>query len=263
LKLITSKIQLTRALNGTKTVGYVPLRFTILANCMCQGGSRMNFTPNYKGYTLEELYIAKHNVSKEKFPKKVADIELAIFNKENGIVEEIEAVNSVEINKYSTFWPRFWAVIIDGIIFALILYIECLVFGVECSTQDSFLQALNGFQLAIYIIFMHGYFGQTIGKMFTKIIVLNHDTETAINIKQALRRESVNLALSVSWGLIILAAYVSLKMSGAISTSLMYTVAVFSIVSMVWRLSEFVTMLFNDKRRGIHDYIGKTVVVRT
>ena len=48
----------------------------------------MNFTPNYKEYSLKELYIAKNNVSKELYPKKVEEIELAIFNKENGVIEE-------------------------------------------------------------------------------------------------------------------------------------------------------------------------------
>jgi len=221
----------------------------------------MNFTPNYKTYTLKELLVAKHNVCNEKYPKRSAEIDLAIYNKENGIVEEVE--ENVEINKYSTFWPRLWAVIIDGILFGLILYAECLVFGVQYSTQDSFLQALNGVQFAIYVILMHGYFGQTLGKMFMNIKVLNHDTETVINVKQALRRESVNLTLNFTWVLIILVTAVSLNMTGTISGSLTYTVVAFSVLTMVWGLSEFVTMLFNDKRRAIHDYIGKTVVVRT
>jgi len=149
------------------------------------------------------------------------------------------------------------------IIFAIILYVECLVFGVEYSTQDKFLQALNGVQFAVYAIFMHGYFGQTIGKMIMDVKVLNHDTETEINVKQALRRESVNLALNISWVLIILIVATSLELSGAISEGLSYEVIGFGILAMVWGISEFVTMLFNDKRRALHDYIGKTVIVRT
>jgi uncharacterized RDD family membrane protein YckC len=31
----------------------------------------------------------------------------------------------------------------------------------------------------------------------------------------------------------------------------------------VWIWSEFITMLFNKRRRAIHDYIAGTVVVRT
>jgi len=129
--------------------------------------------------------------------------------------------------------------------------------------QDQFIQALNAVQFSIYVILMHGYFGQTLGKKVMKIKVLNHDTETDINIKQALIRESVNLVLNIFWALIILLIIISFKMTGAIYNGLYYAMMIFSILSTVWGVSEFVTMLFNDKRRAVHDYIGKTVVVRT
>lgn len=223
----------------------------------------MDSNPNYNNYTLEELLDVQNHIDKEHYPERAKDIQLAISNKMNDpdIKEEIE--QQQEVTKYSTFWPRFWAATIDGIVFAIILYFECLIFGVEYSAQDKFLQALNGVQFAIYAIFMHGYFGQTLGKMFMDVKVLNHDTETEINVKQALRRESVNLALNISWVLIILVVATSLEMSGAISEGLSYAVIGFGILAMVWGISEFVTMLFNDKRRAVHDYIGKTVVVRT
>ncbi|MDT0593223.1 RDD family protein [Glaciecola petra] len=222
----------------------------------------MDSGPNYNNYTLEELLDVQNNIDKELYPERAKEIELALSNKKNNpeIQEEIE--NHQEVSKYSTFWRRLFAAIIDGIIFAFILYVESLVFGVEDSTQDILLQALNGVQLAIYAIFMHGYFGQTIGKMIMEVKVLNHDTETEINVKQALRRESVNLVLNISWVIIILVVATSLEMSGTISVGLSYAVIGFGILVMVWGISEFVTMLFNDKRRALHDYIGKTVVVR-
>jgi uncharacterized RDD family membrane protein YckC len=138
-----------------------------------------------------------------------------------------------------------------------------LVLGVEFNTKDPFIQTLNPVQFSIYVILMHGYFGQTLGKMVMKVKVLNHDTETDINIKQALRRESVNLALNIGWVLILLAVVISLEMSGTVLNGLSYAEMILSILSAVWGVSEFVTMLFNDKRRAVHDYIGKTVVVRT
>ncbi len=143
------------------------------------------------------------------------------------------------------------------------MYLECLLLGVEYSYQDRFLQALNGVQFTIYAIFMHGYFGQTLGKMFMNVKVIKHDTETDINIKQALRRESVNLVLNISWVLVILVIGISVEITGSISENMSYAVIGFGILAMIWGISEFITMLFNDKRRAIHDYIGKTVVVRT
>ena len=117
-------------------------------------------------------------------------------------------------------------------------------------------------QFAVYAIFMHGFFGQTLGKMVMGVKVLNHDTETQINVLQALRRESVNLALNIVWVLLILTVAVSLESHGAISENLAFAVIGFGLLALVWTVSEFVTMLFNDKRRAIHDCIGKTVVVR-
>ncbi|QQX81582.1 RDD family protein [Shewanella sp. KX20019] len=223
----------------------------------------MDSSPNYKNYTLDELYDVRDNINREKYPERAKEIDLALSNKMNSPEGKLELERQQEVDKYSTFWRRFWAATVDGIIFAIILYVECLIFGVEYSAQDKFLQALNGVQFAIYVIFMHGYFGQTLGKILMDVKVLNHDTETEINVKQALRRESVSLTLNISWVLIILVVATSLEMSGRISEGLSYAVIGFGILAMVWGVSEFVTMLFNDKRRAIHDYIGKTVVVRT
>lgn len=230
----------------------------------------MNSSPDYNRYTIEQLADMKKNINKELYPERAKEIELALSKKmeEPAVKEMLEkqkrnAQKKKEMKKYSTFWPRFWAVTIDGIMFSIILYIECLVFGVEFNTKDQFLQALNAVQFSIYVILMHGYFGQTLGKKAMKLKVLNHDTETDINIKQALIRESVNLALNVFWVSIILLIVLSFKMSGTVFHGLYYAMIIFSILSAVWGVSEFVTMLFNDKRRAIHDYIGKTVVVRT
>jgi uncharacterized RDD family membrane protein YckC len=222
----------------------------------------MSFSPDYKSYTIEDLLDVRNHIDKEAHPERAKEIELAIANKMGDPEDKEEIEIQQELDKYSTFWPRFVAAMIDGILFALILYIECLVFGVEYSTKDNFLQALNAVQLVIYTIFMHGYFGQTLGKMFMDVKVLDHDTEAEINVKQAVRRESVNLGLNIIWVLLIIAISTALETSGTITMSLSYGVMVFSFLAMVWGISEFVTMLFNDKRRAIHDYIGKTVVVR-
>ncbi|MDO6427137.1 RDD family protein [Thalassotalea sp. 1_MG-2023] len=223
----------------------------------------MDYEPDFSEYSYDELLDAERHIDREAYPERYATV-IKLLNDSNHVPEgKVEAQQEVKIDKYSTFWPRFWAATIDGILFALLLYIECLIFGIEYNTQNRFLQALNGVQFAIYAIFMHGYFGQTLGKMFMEVKVLNHDTETDINVKQALRRESVNLALNIIWVLIILTVATILEVTGTISVGLSYAVIGFGILAIVWIISEFVTMLFNDKRRAIHDYIGKTVVVRT
>jgi len=222
----------------------------------------MDYEPDFSKYTYDELVDAEKHIDKDNYPQRYEAVITLLNNPSHLLEDKEDALVEIEIDKYATFWPRFWAATIDGILFTLLLYIECMIFDVEYSIQNNFLQALKGVQFGIYAIFMHGYFGQTLGKMLMSIKVLNHNSETVINVKQALRRESVNLALNISWMLITFVVAISLEISGAISPGLSYTVIGFGILAMIWGISEFITMLFNDKRRAIHDYIGKTVVVR-
>tara|TARA_R110001599_G_scaffold145395_1_gene327847 strand:+ start:855 stop:1526 length:672 start_codon:yes stop_codon:yes gene_type:complete len=222
----------------------------------------MDNEPNFSVYSYHELLDAEKHIDKEFYPQRYDAVIKLLNDRSHNPDGKHEALAEINVDKYSTFWPRFWAATIDGIVFIIILYIECLIFGIEYSAQNNFLQALNGVQFAIYAIFMHGYFGQTLGKMFMGVKVLNHDTETDICIKQALRRESVNLILNIAWVIIILVLATSLTMSDTIPTEVSYAVVAFGLLAMAWGISEFVTMLFNHKRRAIHDYIGKTVVIR-
>lgn len=222
----------------------------------------MDGKPDFSTYSYDELLDAEMQIDKVNYPDRYEEITKFLKAPTHIPEGKIQYQKEIEKDKYSTFWPRFWAATIDGIAFTLLLYIECLLFGIEYNAQDKFLQALNGIQFAIYAIFMHGYFGQTLGKMFMNVKVLNHNTETEINVKQALRRESVNLALNITWLIFILVIATSLDVSGDISLGLSYAVIGFGVVAVIWALSEFITMLFNDKRRAVHDYIGKTVVVR-
>jgi uncharacterized RDD family membrane protein YckC len=111
---------------------------------------------------------------------------------------------------------------------------------------------------------MHGLCGgQTFGKMALGVKVLNHSDETEIGVKQALRRESVNLVLNTLSLILIVIVASSIETTGTLSTIVTLSAAVLGVVAIVWVISEFVTMLFNDKRRALHDFIGKTVVIRT
>lgn len=222
----------------------------------------MEFKPNFSEYSYDELLDAKRDIDQELYPQRYAEVIKLLTSEPYTSQKNAAGMQNVNDNKYSTFWPRFFAAIIDGIVFAIVLYVECLIFSVEYSAQDRLLQALNGVQLALYVIFMHGYYGQTLGKMIMELKVLNCEDEAPIHFKQSLLRESVNLGLNVLWVFIILVLTLSIQLYGTISLGLSSAVLVFGILGGAWALSEFVTMLFNDKRRAVHDFIGKTVVVR-
>lgn len=222
----------------------------------------MDYTPNYKNYSLDELLDAQKYIDKESFPQRAQELELEIANKLKD--PEIKAeFEELETNKrYATFWPRFWAAIIDGLVFTALLYIECLLFDVEYSYENTILQAVNGVQYIGYVVFMHGFYGQTLGKMVMDVKVLDHDTETDITLKQSVRRESVNIAINSSWILLLLSISLSLQQLGSVPEVLTYLIMGLNSLATVWALSEFITMLFYEKRRAIHDFIGRTVVVR-
>ncbi|MBX2849425.1 MAG: RDD family protein [Acidiferrobacterales bacterium] len=222
----------------------------------------MDFKPNFASYTYEELLDVKDNIDRAQYPDRYQEIVDLLASPERKLEKTDKVEGKREIDKYDTFWPRFWAMLIDGVLFAAILFVECLLFGLEYSTEDRFLQALNGIQLSMYLIIMHGVYGQSLGKMVAGVRVLNHKTETKIGVLQALRRESVNLALNVVWAMMILAVAISVELTGTITTGFAYMIIGFGFLTLAWSLSELVTMLFNEKRRALHDFIGKTVVVR-
>lgn len=215
----------------------------------------MSDKPDYTLYSYSELLEAKAHLDKEVYPDRYNEIMI--------LLRASEYQKMGEVSKYSTFWPRLFAVTIDGVIFSIVLYVECLLLGISYNPQDKFLQAVNGIQFSIYLILMHGFFGQTVGKMIVGVKVVNHANEAKINVIQSLRRESVGLVLNVSWFILILAIVISFEISGVVSENLLYTIFWFGLLAIAWGVSEFITMLFNDKRRAVHDYIGKTVVVRT
>jgi uncharacterized RDD family membrane protein YckC len=224
----------------------------------------MDYKPNFNEFTYDELLDAEKHIDKDTYPERYEEVIKLLNDPEHLPQAKNEIVEEIEVSKYSTFWPRFWAAFIDGILFAVILYVESLIFGFDYNQQDNFFQTFNAIQLGVYAVLMHGLCGgQTFGKMALGVKVLNHSDETEIGVKQALRRESVNLVLNTLSLILIVIVASSIETTGTLSTIVTLSAAVLGVVAIVWVISEFVTMLFNDKRRALHDFIGKTVVIRT
>ena len=118
----------------------------------------------------------------------------------------------------------------------------------------------------IYSIIMHGYYGQTLGKMAMKVKVVDFKTEERITMTQAWLRDCIPL-------LLMLFSYFSLAVltngfqneriitnSGSSLASIV--IMIINGLSISWVILEIVSMLMNEKSRAIHDLIAKTVVVR-
>lgn len=178
-------------------------------------------------------------------------------------------------SRYQTFWPRFWASWIDG----LILMPVYLLFAVILDPRISSLWNLALWLLAlvlvvdrtgpwIYSILMHGRWGQTVGKMTTRVKVVDAVSEEPISYKKALLRDSIPIL--VLFPLLVYSLYQLIIGSEyhipqpSPDLSITANIADWTEFIMgIWWFAEIVTMLTNEKRRAVHDFIAGTVVVRT
>ena len=166
---------------------------------------------------------------------------------------------SAPVERYRTFWPRFWAGFIDGLVFLPVEFLLWWISGLESSGWLSFAtDVLNGIASLAYTILLHWRYGKTIGKMLMRVTVLTYEAETRITFRQSFLRES-------PWVMLVMAACILAGVALATataSTPLWILINILRWCSFVWYLVEIVTMLTNEKRRAVHDYIAGTVVVR-
>jgi uncharacterized RDD family membrane protein YckC len=172
--------------------------------------------------------------------------------------------------QYAGFWRRLGALLID----ALVMF-PLVVFSFWC-TSFSREYALAGYVLVAaiswsYYIYGHARFGQTLGKWVTGVQVTRLDG-SAIGWRQALLRSSVNLVFGVL-GLIALAVALMTvpdeQFHGLAWQARLKNIGAFKPAALgwaddaeqIWFWSEVVVMLFNAKRRALHDYVAGTVVI--
>ena len=158
--------------------------------------------------------------------------------------------------RYKTFGKRFLASIIDGIFLTIIAVI------LQLFMSDSVQDVVFTFMPFIYSIYMHGNSGQTIGKQYMDIEVVTFNDEKSIGYLRAFKRDLVPLlALVIMY---VLTSYLPVDEADINPESWLYiSISILGASHAIWYILEFFTMLFNKKRRAIHDFIAGTVVVRT
>ncbi len=166
--------------------------------------------------------------------------------------------------RYSTFWLRFFAAIVDGFVMWPIGFLLSYVTNSEVGLLIVLGNLLNNLSPYIYSIFLHGHYGQTLGKMALGVKVVDFEHERNININQALKRDIVPIFL-----ITILYIYSFILFSDndgyRLETNFASLAPMFFIgfLSILWTVLEFLSMLFNEKSRAVHDLIAGTVAVRT
>jgi len=171
--------------------------------------------------------------------------------------------------RYSTFGPRFWTGFVDGCVLWPITFITSSLLTLNIPRSlVALLIIVPSLAWIPYTVWMHARYGQTVGKMVTKVRVVDFRTEGKISVRQAWLREGLPLLLS----LVLLGYEVSAILSGRLNLG--YTASVQALFASrpfwlltalpgLWFVAEVLTMLTNAKRRALHDFIAGTVVVRT
>jgi len=168
------------------------------------------------------------------------------------------------VDKYKTFWPRLFALIVDGLILELIDKLINLIPSFNSSLILIMITIISSNIPYVYSILMLGKYGQTLGKMVFNIKVVDNLTENKIGYYQAFMRDIIPIFL-----LNICLITSNIITSGVDSESFEFSVlgyiilAVPALMLLLWSITEIITMLFNPKNRALHDIVAKTVVIWT
>ena len=166
------------------------------------------------------------------------------------------------LRKYQTFWPRFWAGWIDVLIFLPLYFVDSWVQGATAAPAMLALWFIAyTFCTDIYSVSMHAHYGQTLGKMAMGVKVLDL-SEAKLSLRQAVLRDIVPIALSLTTVVNGLPRVLA-GLDPYIDPSEFNWIDKFWLFgSLIWFVAELATMLTNAKRRAVHDFIAKSVVVR-
>ncbi len=164
-------------------------------------------------------------------------------------------------HKYSTFTPRFCAGFLDTIIFWPVWWLCSFSYSHSSSVWIQVLVfTIDSCAFVVYSVWMHGKFGQTLGKMACKVVVLDV-SERALSMKQAVLRDILSVILvPVSLAIDIPRIIRGVDVYTPQTVTLIDSIMTYSALG--WFLVEIITMLTNNKRRALHDFIAGSVVVR-
>lgn len=239
---------------------------------------RNHFSDKFESKSSEELRQIISNKDYQKEAQLAAIWELERREEANITDQEIaEIIVTTEARekesirqsrRYETFGARFIAAILDSfVLIAIGLGLNYSIPYTNSSILNFLSEILYNTLPFIYYILMHGYYGQTLGKMAMKVKVVDFESEQKIGLFQAFLRDCIPLILMIlSFIVLSFTSYSQNNLFGLSNTeSTISNIAILTIngLSMTWSLIELVSMLTNEKSRAVHDLIAKTVVIRT
>ena len=181
-------------------------------------------------------------------------------------------ISGIKESIYAGFWTRLCSLLLD------ILFIApwgLFVFFINGLSKNAhYFTLIPGlifhFWFSIYLVKKYG---GTPGKLIVGIKILKLDG-TEVTWREAILRESISFILTILFSLmsvyaITIADWEYYKNLGWIHkqqylfalTPILYNI--YSWTSNVWDYSELFVLLFNKRKRALHDFIADTVIVKT
>lgn len=160
--------------------------------------------------------------------------------------------------RYDTFWQRFFAGIIDGVILMPLGFVEKIFEDLKNPTAIIIGLTIVHAITFSYSIVMHWQTGQTLGKVITKVKVLHVSETRLLTLQESFMRDSVYVLLETV-GLFIL--FANIISEGEYRSHDGWVAGVLGSLGFLWFLLEIFTMLGNEKRRAFHDMMAHSVVV--
>ncbi|MCC5856155.1 MAG: RDD family protein [Idiomarina sp.] len=210
--------------------------------------------PNYSDYTYEELLDVVSRIDKDSYPERYNLVMQEIAER---TPTETNIDERVELDKYKTIWARFVSLVIDTAVVLGGLFVLAWILLVVGLGDNWLFDVLSSMFWHAYVIFMHSLGGQTVGKMIMEIKVIDHKTGADIGFPQAFYRESVQL----SFGILMLLCLYAVSGDDDISVGLVLGIVAVFFGGTVWLFANMITAFCTEKRRALHDFIGRTVVV--
>jgi uncharacterized RDD family membrane protein YckC len=166
--------------------------------------------------------------------------------------------------QYRTIEWRFAALIVDGLLLVPLFLLADWLQGSAHSAIEAVVWALvPGWSLIVYRVLMHGRKGQTVGKMATRLKVVDLSGQS-LSMVQAILRDIVPILNYVISSLYLLFTAESYWANLKASTPAMDPgwVTALGWAWMAWLGLDALAVFLNRRRRAIHDFIAGSVVVR-
>jgi uncharacterized RDD family membrane protein YckC len=174
---------------------------------------------------------------------------------------------------YADFGKRFWANTIDVLLLMAVFYTGHLLLDKVSYLSFVLVTTLITIIADGFVVWLLSKYHATPGKMLMGLVVKTVDKNN-VTVKNAILRSSVDLVFALLYGIAFLISLKSFSYSEFKSLpyfkGISYSASHFPIwhkymiaLSQFWFWSELAFLMFNKKRRAVHDFIAGTIVIES